>query len=368
MLLIIGGGLAGGLLSLALKRVGFENFLLVEAGEKFGGNHTWSFHRQDVPDLLWEVLSPKLKGSWPAHDILMPKYERRLESSYHSLRSEDFHDLLLTELSQRQYRLGEKANPADFPLVIDTRPLPIESYGPVAYQNFVGLDLYFPDGHGLELPRLMDTRVDQKNAYRFIYSLPWDKHRILVEDTRYENTPLGESMSWDEEVKSYARKEYGGNFRVERREAAALPLPLTKQMFSTEPDEKTFPFGMRAGFFNPTTGYSFPQAAQFSVELARAISADNLSSSYRRLRAQWQKDCAYYFVLNRMLFGAAQGEERLRIFERFYKLSDDLIHRFYQGNLKLRDQARILVGKPPVSVKRAVQSLLNSQWMDEKRL
>ena len=84
--------------------------------------------------------------------------------------------LLTRALNERQYRLRGKSQ---FSLIftISHRHSP-PSTGAMAqwhYQNFVGLDLYFPDGHGLEKPRLMDARVDQLNAFRFIYSLPWDK-------------------------------------------------------------------------------------------------------------------------------------------------------------------------------------------------
>ena len=48
-----------------------------------------------------------------------------------------------------------------------------------------------------------------------------------------------------------------------------------------------------------------------------------------------------------MLFGAPP-ERRLRVFERFYRLEEGLIERFYAGRSTLADRARILCGKPPV--------------------
>ena len=47
---IAGGGLAGGLVALALARPSADaRVALVEADDRLGGNHTWSFHDSDVP-------------------------------------------------------------------------------------------------------------------------------------------------------------------------------------------------------------------------------------------------------------------------------------------------------------------------------
>ena len=58
-----------------------------------------------------------------------------------------------------------------------------------------------------------------------------------------------------------------------------------------------------------------------------------------------------------MLFLAAKPNERVRVFEHFYRLPDDLVGRFYGGRLSLADKARILTGKPPVPVLRALKAI-----------
>ena len=62
-------------------------------------------------------------------------------------------------------------------------------------------------------------------------------------------------------------------------------------------------------------------------------------------------------MLNRMLFIAASPQERVTVLQRFYRLPRPLIERFYAGRTSLPDQMRILVGKPPVSIARALRSL-----------
>ena len=80
----------------------------------------------------------------------------------------------------------------------------------------------------------------------------------------------------------------------------------------------------------------------------------------RRSEELWRRT-GYYRLLNRMLFRAAEPELRYRIFERFYGLSGGLIRRFYAGRLKWNDKVRLLIGKPPVPVHRALRCLAENR-------
>ena len=56
---IIGGGLAGGLIALALRRADPSlTVLLVEAEETLGGNHRWSWFESDLPEGGEALLAP----------------------------------------------------------------------------------------------------------------------------------------------------------------------------------------------------------------------------------------------------------------------------------------------------------------------
>ncbi len=62
-------------------------------------------------------------------------------------------------------------------------------------------------------------------------------------------------------------------------------------------------------------------------------------------------------MLNRMLFRAAEPAERYKVLERFYRLDPALVARFYAGRSTAMDKARILMGKPPVPVGRALSAI-----------
>ena len=55
-------------------------------------------------------------------------------------------------------------------------------------------------------------------------------------------------------------------------------------------------------------------------------------------------------------------DQRYRIFQRFYGLAPGLIARFYAGRSNTADKLRILSGKPPVSVRRAIAALAKLDW------
>jgi lycopene beta-cyclase len=71
---------------------------------------------------------------------------------------------------------------------------------------------------------------------------------------------------------------------------------------------------------------------------------------------RWRRN-AYYRMLGLMLFRAADPPHRYRILEHFYRLSPALIGRFYAGRSPLGDKVRILAGRPPVPLGRALKAL-----------
>ena len=58
------------------------------------------------------------------------------------------------------------------------------------------------------------------------------------------------------------------------------------------------------------------------------------------------------------MFGAARANRRYKMFERLCRLDEGLIERFYAGNMRWRDQIKVLLGKLPVPMGNAVATLL----------
>ena len=60
------------------KRRPDVDILLVEQGEVFGGNHTWSFFDTDVADSNRWVLDGIAAHRWPEHEVRFPKRRRTI--------------------------------------------------------------------------------------------------------------------------------------------------------------------------------------------------------------------------------------------------------------------------------------------------
>ena len=90
--LLVGGGLANGLIAWRLRQRRPEvSVLLVERAPTLGGRHTWSFHETDLEPMQNAWLQPLVRRSWPGHEVRFPGLRRRLRGAYRSIASEGFH-------------------------------------------------------------------------------------------------------------------------------------------------------------------------------------------------------------------------------------------------------------------------------------
>lgn len=373
-LIIVGGGLAGSLAALAIAEARPDvPLLLVEAGETFGGNHTWSYFDGDVEGDGKKLVEAMKPIRWDRHSVRFPGRDRKLGFGYNSIHSSNLDALVRERLAPTQYRLGTPvaalsddgitlADGTDIAAsgVIDARgpdgPMPgIE----LAWQKFVGVE-YDAPGHGLDAPIIMDATVDQSDGYRFVYSLPFSDDRLLVEDTYYTNGPALDGEQVTARIADYFAKQ-GWKGTPSRQEHGVLPILIGGDPDIFWPrDEPVARLGLKGGFFHPVTGYSLPQAAANAIAMARQadLSGPALARWTRsQFIDQWRSD-GFYRLLNRMLFLAARPDERVRIFAHFYRLKDGLVSRFYAGKLTVADKLRILIGKPPIPIFRALKVIL----------
>ena len=367
-LVLVGGGLANGLLADRLVALRPElSFVLLEAGQTLGGNHTWSFHGSDVTaeQLAW--LAPYCAWSWSSHDVCLPGVTRRIEGSYHSIRSEDFACVLRARLGER-VRTGarvielsgsrvvlEGGEVIEAGAVIDGRALPFEF--PAGFQKFLGQDLELEAPHGLARPLLMDATVEQVDGFRFIYVLPWGERRVLVEDTCYSDGPELDLPALRPRISAWVEARGWKVKSVLREEAAALPIPLGGRV----PQPAHPVLGVAAGLFHATTGYSLPFAVSVAEWVCglKELTAPALTAELNRLsRSHWDGQ-SFFRLLNRMLFRGAAPSERVKIFSSFYGHDDALIGRFYAGRLTFADKLRALQrGAPTVPPLKALRAAL----------
>ncbi|WP_246104795.1 lycopene beta-cyclase CrtY [Sphingomonas xanthus] len=376
--IIAGGGLAGCLTALALARRRPDmELLVIEQGDRFGGNHTWSFFDTDIePDARW-VLDGIKTHRWPDHDIRFPRRKRRLGIGYSSIRSADLHQMMVASLEPDNYRLGtaiSAVEPTQVRLtdgtslagdaIIDARGTGQNDALDLGWQKFVGRIYRFARPHGVARPVIMDGTVVQEDGYRFLYYLPFSDTDLLIEDTYYSERPVIDRPRLQAALDQAAGQLDAGKAEVIDEEEGVLPVIMGGDFDRLWPADDGLPrIGVRAGFFHPTTSYSLPDAvanAALIAAQAELHSAPLAGFLRARAKALWRQR-AFFRGLNRMLFRAARPEERYKVLEHFYRLPPALIGRFYAGRLGLLDQARVLTGRPPVALGRAISAMLGKK-------
>lgn len=356
-LIIAGGGLAGCLTALALKKLRPEvPFVLVEQSDRFGGNHIWSFFDADVAAEDRWLVEPIIVASWDGYDIRFPARQRTLPTRYNSTRSDLLDALMREKLALREYKLdssldGEKID-------IDARGAANLQALDLGWQKFVGREYRLERPHGLTRPIVMDACVDQTDGYRFVYCLPFAEDRLLIEDTYYSTDPTLDRAELGARIEAYADAQGWRPAALEKEEAGVLPVAMGGDFDAFWPEnDRTARIGLRGGFFHPTTGYSLPDAVRIALLIARQRDFTKLPEVLRAEAKRLWKARGFYRLLDKMLFRAAGPAERYKVLEHFYRLDPALVERFYAAKSTLADKARILSGKPPVPIGRALKAL-----------
>ena len=374
---ILGGGLAGGLIALALRRKRPElDVLLIEESATLGGNHIWSFFGPDVAGEHRWLVAPLVCHGWRGYDVKFPGHERGLEESYYSILSDRFDAYLREAIPAHNIVTGVRALAASQTNVVLENGARIEAGGVIdargggnvrhlrcGWQKFMGQMLHLSEPHGLTRPIVMDATVEQIDGYRFVYCLPVSPMEIFVEDTYYSDTSDLDTQALSARISAYADSKGWQVERVSRTETGALPVVYGGDFggYWQSTGGDVAKAGTRAALFHGLTGYSLPDAVRLAAHIAEMpdLSGAALAEMSRKTSLDhWQAD-GFYRMLTKMLFKAAGPDERYRVLERFYTLPDGLIARFYAGKSTLMDKMRVLAGRPPVPIWRAIRGLFS---------
>lgn len=383
---IVGGGLAGSLIALALAKSRPDLKLrLIEGGDRLGGNHLWSFFGGDIDRADRWLLAPLVTHAWQRHQIRFPAHGRTIAQPYYSIESAQLDRVVRSQLSRETVMLGARVldvGPTHVVLangdtvaaggVIDCRGPADTGFLDLGWQKFVGQELELAAPHDAPDPVIMDATVEQLDGYRFVYCLPFGERRMFVEDTYYSDTPdldldplrRAPGANGDPlmpRIAEYAQHQGWQVDRVARSEVGALPVAMDGDFegYWQSGGTGVAKGGMRAGLFHPLTGYSLPDAVRLAVRIDRAsdLSGTGLHRLTHDHATEAWRTRGFYRMLTKMLFRAADPQERYRVMQRFYRLNPVLIGRFYAGQSNLLDKARILTGKPPVPIGRAIRAI-----------
>ncbi len=365
--LLVGGGLQSGLMALAISHhQPHAKWMIVEQQEQLAGNHTWSFHTSDISERCSAWAEPLVEYRWPSYQILVGGRTRTVEIPYRTCSSSHFSRVLARSTRDSHHEILTGAQVVDISshgatlsdgsrlnatVVIDNRgpaPLNAETFAG-GFQKFWGFELELNSDWPHANPIVMDDKIDQQDGFRFIYSLPMERRRVLVEDTRFSNTPSIDRDECYEKVRAYVVARGCHDWRIVREEHGVLPMPIRGAMPGS--GLPMLSGGYRGGWFHAATGYSFPMAVRVA-EVVATNPADRLPQTLGQLRDENTGRARFARFLNRLLFELVKPQTRYQIFRRFYRVLDEpAIARFYGHRFTPFDAFRIVVGIPPMGLR-----------------
>jgi lycopene beta-cyclase len=380
---IVGGGLAGGLIALALAAKRPElDVRVIDAGAALGGNHLWSFFDSNIAAQDRWLIEPLICHRWDHYDIMFPAHARTFDAPYYSIESRTFDKVVRASIAPDKIIKARVTTLVGSTVSYDdgshlTARHVIDARGPgdlatleVGWQKFVGEALTISGGHGLTHPIVMDATVDQIDGYRFVYCLPFDAETVFIEDTYYSDSPDLDVEAVRDRIADYAAAHSWQIAARGHKEAGVLPVVVSGdfEAYWNSSGVGTAKAGLRAGMFHPTTGYSLPDAVRLAAAMPALVDLDGSAfvAAVKAQAAQTWKRGGFYRTLDTMLFHAAAPKDRYKVLERFYRLSPALISRFYSGTTTIGDKIRVLSGKPPVSIWRAYRALLGARNGERK--
>ena len=375
-LAIAGGGLAGGLIALALNQLRPDlDIALIEADHRFGGNHIWSFFETDIePEHRW-LVDPLISRQWDSYDVHFPKYSRSLGNGYCSIESENLDRALRDKLPANALKSAHKIKTIKSGLVrlesgseiaaktvLDVRGGDDFSALEFGWQKFCGQMLKLREPHGIERPIIMDATVEQIDGYRFIYCLPFSGTEIFVEDTYYSDTKDLDQDTSHQRIADYAAGQGWKIDKILREEYGKLPVLYGGDFeafwkANKGPDARA---GARAALIQPITSYSLPMAVRTAMLIAEMpeIKQKKLDKMLRDLATKHWKNGKFYRMLCAFMFKGADPDKRYLTLQHTYTKDEKLLARFYAGKTTALDQANLLTGKPPIPISRAIPLLM----------
>ncbi|OYX89235.1 MAG: lycopene cyclase, partial [Caulobacter sp. 35-67-4] len=228
---LVGGGLANGLIALRLKALRPDlRVIMLERDSRIGGEHTWCHFETDVSPAISGWLRPLIVHRWSGYDVRFPGHQRSLETRYLAITSQRLHEAVTAVLGSDVWLGATVSDVSPHQVTLSdgrriTAAAVIDGRGPrrsrslvLGWQKFLGQGVRLTAPHGLARPIVMDATVSQLDGYRFVYVLPLDATRLLIEDTRYSDGADLDHAELRAAIAAYAAQQGWTIAAVEREE------------------------------------------------------------------------------------------------------------------------------------------------------
>ena len=291
--IFVGGGAAGLSLAVHLANSPLKNrrILIIDRDRKQTNDRTWCFWSQrptlfdSVAYRVWqqiEFISPRYQQIYslaPYHyqmirGIDFYQYTRELLGQFDNIHflNAAVEDVIDTDQTARVVADGQTYT-ADW--VFNSLYLPGQIQpDPARYhflkQHFKGWEIETErDVFNPNLPRMFDFRVPQQDEMRFVYILPFNPRRALVEFTLFSANLLEDSQ-YDAVLRGYITHTLGlKDFQIIQVENGVIPM--TDQPFPRRTGTRVLNIGTRGGRVKPSSGYAFLRIQRDSAAILQSL-------------------------------------------------------------------------------------------------
>lgn len=326
---ILGGGAAG--LSLAYRMANDAYFsskkvAIIEKVEKTKNDRTWCFWEtkpgpfESIVEKKWNTLTFYSKSLKKTLDIQPYEYKMIsglgfynftlpiIENAPHITHIKA--EVTAIEELGEEVKIETSAGTYYTPLVFKSYPS-IENIDKEQHlyvdQHFKGFvistkeDRFNPDE-----ATFMDFRIPQNGDARFLYVLPYNSKKALVEVAIFSNELLTQA-SYDDILKDYIRDYLKiGEYEIEEEEFGVIPM--TTFPFVHHNTNRIIHIGTGGGIVKPSSGYAFKRIQEHSDKIIHCLKNElSLSKSYEGLHGRF---LLYDKVMmHAMLHNGVPGEE-----------------------------------------------------------
>ena len=358
--IICGGGASGLLLLKALREDSFFNdrtILLLDKEIKNNNDRTWCFWETKSGDLDHLVTKKWSKAQFFSANLsldfnLDPFEYKMLRSAkiynkVHSqfLNKEDKTIFIQASISNFQSNdnstlvntnKGVFESNRVFNSLLDPKPMLNQNKYPVLQQHFVGWfikareDVFDP-----KKILFMDFKIPQQKETRFLYLLPLDKKRALVEYTLFSKKLL-EYNAYEEGIKSYLNEKGIYNYTIEEKEQGNIPM--TCFPFEKYNTQTLLHIGTAGGWTKASTGFTFMNTLRNVTRLTLYLKKNMALDSFQIRNRFRFYDLLFLDVLS---INNHRGSE---LFSRLFEKNPPIrIFRFLDEKTNFYEELQILI-------------------------
>ncbi len=332
--IIAGGGMAGLSLAYHLNNSTLKDnkILIIDKVEKKENDHTWCFWEKNG-NTFDEIIFKKWNKIWFhgtknfSQVLDLGRYE------YKMIKGIDFYTYVITILKKNPnihflHSEISEIKDQDQKGIVETKDgtyYALKYVFDSQYKNPYNL----PKNHNLKqhflgwtietdepvfsenIPTLFDFRIEQKNECRFIYILPENAKKALIEFTIFSKN-LIEKSEYEHYIKKYiAEKLNISSFTINKKPNNEIDeeygiIPMSDYIHDVNPSTHLIRIGTSGGYVKASTGYSFLKTQHLLKKMVSDL--ENKSFNRKHFSNHW-KHFLDGVLLNVMLTNKAPSDE-----------------------------------------------------------